>query len=346
VKVGLFTAPYKDEPLDEVLPELETLGVEAVELGTGNFPGDEHCRLDKLLDNPAAQTVLLELVERHGMVISALSQQGNPLHPQRAVAGGAHDTWRKTVRLAEQLGVPVVNAFSGCPGDSPTALHPNWVTCAWPPEFVELRERQWSDIVVPYWANEARFAAEHGVSIGIEMHPGFVVYSPTTLLELRHRAGESVGANFDPSHLFWQQIDPVESISLLADEGAIFHVHAKDTELHESTIRVKGVLDTDPLERVDLRSWSFRTLGLGHDETVWVDMVAALARAGYDYVLSVEHEDEMLGTREAIGRSIALLRRVVDQVASASIPSDLASGHDGRPALDMTLLPEGGKTDA
>lgn len=346
MRVGLFTAPYKDRPLADVVPELEKLGIEAVELGTGNFPGDEHCRLDELLDNPKAQTALLDLVDRHGMVISALSQQGNPLHPQRAIARSAHDTWRRTVRLAEQLGVTVVNAFSGCPGDSPTAVHPNWVTCAWPPEFVELRERQWSELVVPYWSAEAHFAAGHGVSIGIEMHPGFVVYSPTTLLELRHRAGDSVGANFDPSHLFWQQIDPVEAIRLLAGEGAIFHVHAKDTELNESTIRIKGVLDTDPLERVDLRSWSFRTLGLGHPESTWAAIVAALVEAGYDYVVSIEHEDEMLETAAAIGQSAALLRGVVERVGASAMTTDFTPVHDGRPALRKTLVPEGGKTDA
>ncbi len=346
MKLGLFTAPYASRPLESFLPDIQALGVEAIEVGTGNYPGNDHCNPDRLLDNPPAQRALLDLVERHGMFISALSQQGNPLHPRREIAQGAHETWRKTVRLAEQLGVGVVNAFSGCPGDSPRATHPNWVTCAWPAEFIELLEWQWNEIVVPYWTDEAHIAAEHGVKVAIEMHPGFVVYNPTTLLELRHRVGEAVGVNFDPSHLFWQGIDPVEAIRVLADEGAIFHVHAKDTELNDSIIRVKGILDTEPLERVDRRSWSFRTLGLGHDEQTWQDIVTALVDAGYDYVLSVEHEDELIDTRQAIGRSIRLLRGVVDRVVPVRQDGELAPLRDGRPAQKETMFPEGGKTDA
>jgi sugar phosphate isomerase/epimerase len=313
MKLGLLTEPYLARPLGAVLPELAELGVEAVELGTGNYPGDAHCRLDQLLDNPSAQAALIELVQQNGMTISALSQQGNPLHPRRDIAARAHDVWRQTVRLAAQLEVPVVNAFSGCPGDSDRAIFPNWVTCAWPTEYLDLLDWQWREKLVPYWTREARFAAEQGVKVGVEMHPGFVVYNPTTLLELRLRAGDSIGANFDPSHLFWQGIDPVEAIALLADEGAIFHVHAKDTELVASWIRKKGVLDTVPLRDVEHRAWSFRAVGLGHGEEVWDAIVGALVRSGYDYVISIEHEDERLETGEAVAASLALLKSILAQ---------------------------------
>ena len=193
MRLGIFTVPYRERPLETLLPELAALGIEAIELGTGNYPGDDHCPLDTLLDDPRAQAALLELVEDNGMTISALSQQGNPLHPRREVASSAHEIWRKTVRLASQLGVPVVNAFSGCPGDSGGSVHPNWVICAWPPEFLDLLAWQWNEIVSPYWVEEARFAASLGIDVAIEMHPGFVVYNPTTMLELRARAGENIG---------------------------------------------------------------------------------------------------------------------------------------------------------
>ena len=330
MKVGILTAAYHDQALPEILPGLAEIGVEAIELGTGNYPGDDHCPLDEFLDNPTAQEALLTLIEQNGMTISALSQQGNPLHPRRAIAADAHTTWRKTVHLAEQLEVAVVNAFSGCPGDRDSSRHPNWVTCAWPLEYLELLEWQWSEKVVPYWASEALFAAKHGVRIGVEMHPGFVVYNPASLLRLRRAAGESLGANFDPSHLFWQGVDPVEAIALLAGEGAIFHVHAKDTELHTSTIRQKGVLDLEPLENTDARSWSFRTLGLGHDEETWREIIAALRAAGYDDVVSIEHEDERLETDDAVRRSVRLLKDVLSLLPSDAVPRP--SEHS-RPAL-------------
>lgn len=339
MRVGLLTVPYRNRPLRELLAELAKLGVEAVELGTGNYPGDDHASLDDLLDNPSAQDTLLALLEEHGMIISALSQHGNPLHPQRQIADAAHTTWRRTIALAEQLGVPIVNAFSGSPGDSDAGRVPNWVTCAWPPEFLELLEWQWREKVIPYWRAEAPFAAKHGVRVAIEMHPGFVVYNPGSFLRLRAAAGDNLGANFDPSHLFWQGIDPVDAIAALAEHEAIFHVHAKDTELRQAAVRRNGVLDLEPLENVEKRAWSFRTVGLGHDRSTWAGIVAALQSAGYDHVVSVEHEDERLDTDMAIRRSIGLLTELLHDRSSTSVTT--AADSLAPSAADHPLL-EGG----
>jgi sugar phosphate isomerase/epimerase len=341
LKVGLLTAPYGDRALAEVLVELAEIGVEAIELGTGNHPGDDHCPLDRLLDNRPAQEALLSLVEEHGMIISALSQHGNPLHPRREIAVAAHETWRKTVHLAAQLGVPVVNGFSGCPGDGDNATYPNWVTCAWPSEYLELLEWQWNERVVPYWQEEERFAATNGVKVAIEMHAGFVVYNPTGLIRLRHATGESLGANLDPSHLFWQAIDPVQAIALLAEEGAIFHVHAKDTRLSPETINRKGVLDLEPLANVERRSWSFCTLGLGHDKQAWGEIIGALRSAGYDYVVSIEHEDELLETEEAIRQSVRLLKGALSD-ESWTVQGTSSDGRASTVGGVKDLLPEGG----
>jgi sugar phosphate isomerase/epimerase len=343
MKVGLLTAPYRNRPLPELLPELADMGVEAVELGTGNYPGDDHGSLDDLLDNPSAQATLFALLEEHGMIISALSQHGNPLHPQRRIAAAAHTTWRRTIALAEQLGVPIVNAFSGCPGDSDAGRFPNWVTCAWPPEFLELLDWQWREKVIPYWRSEALVAGQHGVRVAIEMHPGFVVYNPTSFLRLRAAAGDNLGANFDPSHLFWQGIDPVEAIATLAEDDAIFHVHAKDTELHPAAIRRNGVLDLEPLENVERRSWSFRAVGLGHDRSTWAGIVAALRSAGYDHVVSVEHEDERLDTDVAIRRSIRLLTELLHDRSSTSETSAADGSVPSAATADHPLL-EGGSS--
>ena len=162
-----------------------------------------------------------------GFSISALSCHGNPLHPDAARARHDQEVHRKTILLCEQLGVPVIVDFSGCPGDSPKSSQPNWVTCPWPPEYLKVLEWQWEKVAIPYWTKHAKFAADHGVKIAIEMHPGFLVYNPETMLKLRAAAGPSIGCNYDPSHMFWQGIDPVAAIRILGD--AIFHVHAKDT---------------------------------------------------------------------------------------------------------------------
>jgi sugar phosphate isomerase/epimerase len=245
------------------------------------------------------------------MIISALSQHGNPLHPQREIAERAHETWRATVQLAERLEVPVVNAFSGCPGDSDGSRYPNWVTCPWPDDFLEILEWQWNEKVVPYWSAEAAFAQEHGVKIGFEMHPGFVVYNTETLLRLREACGPAVGANLDPSHLFWQGMDPVEVIKVLGAEDAIVHLHAKDTQIDRRNTAINGVLDTKHYGRLLDRSWVFRTVGFGQGEKVWRDIVSALRAVGYDYVLSIEHEDGYMSIDEGLRRGVELLRSIL-----------------------------------
>ena len=302
---------YQELPLDEMLDKVAALGIEAVELGTGNYPGAAHCDPDELLGDEGRRRALLAALERRGLVISALSCHGNPLHPNAEVADSSHQTWRKTARLAAELGVGVVNCFSGCPGDGPTATHPNWVTCAWPPDFLEVLEWQWNERVLPYWTAEAAFAREQGVRIAFELHPGFVVYNPETLLRVRAEAGSEIGANFDPSHLLWQGMDPVEAIKTLGREGAIFHAHAKDVYLDRTNIAVNGVLDTKPYERILDRSWTFRTIGYGQGERFWRDVVSALRAVGYDHVLSIEHEDALASLDEGLTRAVELLQSVL-----------------------------------
>jgi sugar phosphate isomerase/epimerase len=297
MRIGVFTALYSDLPLEAVLDKLAGFGVESVELGAGNYPGDAHVGGD-----------VRRAVEDRGMTISALSQHGNPLHPRAEIADAHHATWRRTLELAERLEIDTVIAFSGCPGDGPGASAPNWVTCAWPDDYPETLEWQWEERVLPYWSREVEVAASHGVRVAVEPHAGFVVYSPDTLLRLRAATGPALGANYDPSHLFWQGIDPVEAIERLGD--AIFHVHAKDTRI-EPPVALTSRLETRPAGEIAERSWNYVTLGDGHDDPFWRAFCDALRAVGYDDVLSIEHEDQRLPPLEGVRRSVELLRRVL-----------------------------------
>jgi sugar phosphate isomerase/epimerase len=279
-----------------------------VEIGTGNYPGDAHCKPTELLADRSRLKAFRRAIEARGLVLSALSQHGNPLHPDDDVAAAAHRVWRSTVELANALEVPIVNAFPGCPGDHEGAKYPNWVTCPWPPDFLEVLEWQWNERIIPYWQAEADFAGGHGVSIGFEMHPGMPIYNPETLLRLRREVGDAIACNFDPSHLYWQGIDPVEAIRTLGQAGAIVHVHAKDVYLDQANTRRNGVLDAKPYGQILDRSWTFRTVGYGHGEKDWRDIVSALRAVGYDYVVSIEHEDALASVDEGLGKAISLLR--------------------------------------
>ncbi len=306
MKIGVFTVLMSDQPLEQVLDFLAENGVEAVELGTGNYPGNAHCDPDKLLESDKARKDLLKAVEKRGLVISALSCHGNPLHPNKQFAQEQFDVHRKTVLLAEKLGIETVIGFSGCPGDSPSAKRPNWVTCPWPPDYTEILDWQWKRKVIPFWKQEAKFAREHGVRLAFEMHPGFVVYNPETLLRLRKACGDNIGSNFDPSHLWWQGMDPVLAMRALKD--CIFHFHAKDCRIDQANTSVNGVLDTKSYLDEAHRSWLFRTIGYGHDASTWKDLISELQLCGYEGVLSIEHEDSLMAAREGLLKAVSFLK--------------------------------------
>jgi sugar phosphate isomerase/epimerase len=308
MRLGVFTPLLSHLPLEDALATLKLLQIDAVELGTGNYPGDAHCKLSMLEDASALKQFQQKLKD-HGMSISALSCHGNALHPRQALAEKAREVSRKTILLAEKLGVSTVVDFSGCPGDSPAAQSPNWVTCPWPPEYLDLLRWQWDEVVAPYWTQHAKFAADHGVKIAIEMHPGFVVYSPETLLRLRTIAGPSIGCNYDPSHMFWQGIDPIAAVRLLGE--AIFHVHAKDTQMYSTNLSLTGVLDTKPYTDERNRGWIFRTCGYGHGAEWWKEFVSTLRMYGYDGALSIEHEDSLLSPGEGLARATHFLSEVI-----------------------------------
>jgi sugar phosphate isomerase/epimerase len=311
MKLGVFLVLFADRPFEAALDRVMEAGLDCVEIGTGNYPGSAHCVPAELLANKSKLDAFGKAVESRGLGISALACHGNPLHPKRDVAQSSHKTFVRTVELAERMDVSTITLFSGCPGDSDTAQYPNWVTCAWPNEYGEMLDWQWREKVLPYWRDQAAFASQHHVRLAFEMHPGFVVYNPRTLLMLRDACGEAVGANLDPSHLFWQGVDIEAAIAALGEAKALYHVHAKDTEILKKNASVNGVIDTVPLSDVARRSWIFRTVGYGHSDFAWRRLIMALRMGGYDGTLSIEHEDALFSIDEGFGKSIALLRSIM-----------------------------------
>jgi len=310
MKIGLFIVQFFRMSLDEVLDLAVKKGLEAIEIGTGNYcTQPKHCDLEELLSSKERLKEFKFKIEDRGLTISALSCHGNPLHPQVEIASRHQKVFRDTIVLAEKLGVKRVINFSGCPGDSESSMYPNWVVCPWPDDFSKVVKWQWEKKIIPYWEKEVKFAQDHGVKICIEMHPGFSVYNTETLLRLRSTVGDTIGANFDPSHLFWQGIDPVSSIRKLGN--AIYHVHIKDVGIDPVNTSFNGVLDTKSYSKVNERSWVFRTIGYGHDYKTWKDIITALRMVGYDDVLSIEHEDALLSLEEGFEKAVDFLKQIV-----------------------------------
>lgn len=309
MKLSVFAVLLQDKPFDEACAYLAAQGVQAVEIGCGGFPGKAHCDPVELLNDDSKLENFKNTLKKYNLEIAALSTHGNAVHPDKAVAQQFHDDFENAVLLAEKLGVKTVVTFSGCPGGSPEDKTPNWVTCPWPDDFFHILEYQWNEVLIPYWKKEVDFCKSHGVRVAFEMHPGFCVYNPETLMKLRAAVGDTIGANFDPSHLFWQGIDPVSAIRYLGD--AIYYFHAKDTKIDDINTAANGVLDTKPYGDEINRAWIFRSVGYGHAHQVWKDMMSALRMVGYDGCISIEHEDSLMTPGEGLSKAIAMLKDVM-----------------------------------
>ena len=310
MKLGVFTTLLSNLPFEEALKYFKSLGIEMVEIGCGGYPGNAHANPDELLENSAKLDDFKALVKNYDVEISALSCHGNPVHPNKQIAAEFDRTIRQTILLAEKLGIHQINTFSGCPGDYEGAKYPNWVTCPWPDDFGEILNWQWNEVLIPYWKNTVAFAKNHGVDkIAFELHPGFCVYNTESMLKIRNAVGPEIGANLDPSHLIWQGMEPVAVIRALGD--AIFHFHAKDTKVDKYNTAVNGVLDTKPYSDEINRSWIFRSLGYGNDYSYWKDIISNLRMVGYDYALSIEHEDSLMSQNEGLEKAVEFLKGVL-----------------------------------
>ncbi|MDZ6245704.1 sugar phosphate isomerase/epimerase [Klebsiella pneumoniae] len=311
MKLGVFATLFQNIDLPQALDIIADKGLEAVEIGTGGFPGNHHCNPHDLLKNKSKLKQFKDLFSSRGLIISALSCHGNPLHPNKDLAQSYDRDFRNTLDLACELEIPVVVGFSGCPGDSDNAKYPNWPVAPWPNDFGELLEWQWKEKLIPYWQDIASKIRGSGVKIALEMHGGFLVHTPYTLLKLREATSQDIGANLDPSHMWWQGIDPVEAIKLLGKSEALHYFHAKDTTFDQNNQNMYGLTDMQSYANHLTRAWNFRSVGYGHDLKVWSDIMSTLRMTGYDYVVSIEHEDGLMSIDEGLSKAIFNLKNIL-----------------------------------
>lgn len=311
MKLGVFAVLFSEMSFEGMLDHAKKSGLQSVEIGTGGNPGNAHCDLDKLLASEDERKRYMEALESRDLSISAFSCHDNAVSPDKNRAQNAHETFQKTVKLAELLNVPVVNTFSGVPGSNENSTQPNWPVSPWPNAYSDIYNWQWEKKLIPYWKEQAKFVEDHGVKVGIEPHGGFSVHTPYTMLKLRDATSKAIGANFDPSHMWWQGIDPVAAIKILGKEDAIHHFHAKDTFIDQENANMYGLTDMQPYGDIQTRAWTFRSVGCGHSLQEWSDMMSALRTYGYDYVVSIEHEDPLMSVDEGFMRAVTNLKSVL-----------------------------------
>ena len=182
-----------------------------------------------------------ERLDRRGIELVALNASGNPLHPNPDVAQAHGRALRGAVELAAELGVSRVVAMSGCPGGPGSPGSPGspggpgggrWPVFAggaWLPDMEGLWDWQWEHAIAPYWQELSAWAASAApdVDICLELHPGTSIYNVASYQQLREVCGGNVKVNLDPSHFWWQGIDPVTCVRALGD--SVGFVHGKDT---------------------------------------------------------------------------------------------------------------------
>ena len=303
MELGLYTDSVKHLSFEGALDLAAEIGARGIEIAVGGQSSAPHLRIHDLLRDAVRRKAFADAFSSRGLRIAALNCSAWPLHP---VLGEEHtELIRATIRLASELEVSKIVTMSGNPGDGPHGSTVNWIWYPWPPDAVALLERQWQE-AIPLWRDLGAYALVNGVErIAFELHPLHLVYNVPTLQRMREAVGPVIGANVDPSHMFWQQMNPVAVIAALGP--AVHHVHLKDTQLVPDQVAIAGVLDQRPFADPTQRAWVFRTVGRAHDRAFWTAFIGALRTARYDDVLSIENEDRSQPPEEGVREAAAFI---------------------------------------
>jgi sugar phosphate isomerase/epimerase len=310
--ISIFSVVYKDLRLEDALDRIKKRGVNSVEVGAGGFIGKEHCNPGELLKDKEGLKKFRDAFGSRGMTINCLSCHGNPVHPQKKLAEEYHQDIKDAIDLASELGVEKIVTFSGCPGGSEGDRYPNWPVSPFPEDFQTVVEWQWKEKLIPYWKKMGKYAEDRGVKVAMELHGGYSVHTPYTMIKMRKETGcAALGGNLDPSHMWWQGIDPAKAARYLNAEECLFHFHAKDAFVDQEWVSYYGLTDMQSFGVTYGRGWQFRTVGYGHDLKTWADIFSTLRATGYDGVVSVEHEDSYMSVEEGLSKAVDNLKQVV-----------------------------------
>ena len=320
MRIGLVLEAFLDRPLDDVLDFLAASApqVTDLEVGVGGFAPTPHCDVPLLLADGAARERWRAGIEARGFRVSALNVSGNPLDPDPEL-GPRHDReLRDAIRLAALLGLDRVVAMAGCPPGTPGDRTAHFDAGGWLPYLAGIYERQWRDVVAPYWQEIAALArSEHpGLLICLELHPGSAAYNVETCGRITAVA-DNLAANLDPSHLFWQRMDPLAVAERLPRIG---HAHAKDVAFNAEPLALHGLLDHRWTATDAGAPWTFATVGRGHDASWWAAFIAAVAARGVE-TISIEHEDPTQRPEQGV---IGAARVLADAIAAAPVGPDPA----------------------
>ena len=317
MKLGVYTAVLHDKPLPEALRIIRELGLDSAEINSGGFVPAPHLPIEQIRASQDARDEYLGHFAAAGVLLTALNCNGNPLHPDPEVRAKHSQDVIDAIELGALLGVKRVVTMSGLPGTNAGATLPAWTVLPWESSSLDARDYQWNEVAVPFWKDIQARAADADVKVALEMHPHNLVYNPATMERLAAQINAThVGAEMDPSHLFWQGIDPTLAVKSLG--SLVYNAAAKDTRINPAA-KINGVLD-DRFGRVapdapgvvnlggkytlsqwpENASWDFVAVGRGHDVEWWGGFLAALNEVDPDMAVNIEHEDQELDQLEGL----------------------------------------------
>lgn len=317
MKLGAYTACLHDRTLTEALKILGNLGLSGAEVNAGGFIPAPHLPIDQVLGSATAREEYLGQFQQAGIALTGLNVNGNPLHPDPEVGPRHAEDLRRAVEIAGLLGVKRIVAMSGLPAAHAGGTAPSWTVVPWDSVYLDTLDYQWREVAIPFWRDIDARARAADVKVCIEMHPHNLVFNPATLERLVTETDAThVGAEMDPSHLFWQGIDPVAAVEHLGE--LVLHAAAKDTRINDQNRRIHGVLD-DRFRRVPAEenpvglggrytlnrwpedaSWEFVAVGRGHGQDFWQRFLRVLAAVDPDMAVNIEHEDQELDQVEGL----------------------------------------------
>ena len=312
MRIGVYSDSLPKLNRRELFAWCAERGITDIELGVGAWGPWPRPHLDiETVGDARERDTLRGQLKEFGIRLAAVNAAGNPLHPDPVKRADAQRRFRAAVDLAKAVGVRRVITMSGCPAGpngGGLSVFPCWATSA---DDDRIFDWQMQHEVGPFWRETSTWLASEApeIMVCLELHPGVTIFSAAGFEALLPYVGKNIGLNMDPSHFRWQGIDPVTVIEDFPDR--IGYSHGKDTLLYPERIRRLGVLHPTPPLDPTKAPWHFVSVGEGHDDATWTRLIAALQKAGYDDVISIEHEDPRYDGEEGTARSIAGLKRAL-----------------------------------
>jgi len=331
--VTLFTGQWADLTLEQVAELASGWGYDGLEIAASG----EHLDVWRAAEDDAYLQDRLDILDRHGLKVYAISNHlkgqavcDDPIDfRHQAIVGPrvwgdgeaegvrqrAAEELKLTAKVARRLGVDTVVGFTGSKIWQYVAMFPPVPASVIDGGYEDFANR-WNPILDVFDGEGVRFAHE--------VHPSEIAYdywtTVRTLEAIDHRA--AFGLNWDPSHMMWQNIDPVSFITDFADR--IYHVDCKDTRLRPNNGRY-GVLGSHLPWGDPHRGWDF--VSTGHGDVPWEDSFRALRSIGYEGPISVEWEDAGMDRLHGAAEAVGFVRSLLWKVPTASF--DAAFSNQG-----------------